>query len=136
MVPPERPAFLDRAWKRVIEEVCGPFDHRFLNAWHYRQQAVVIHGQGRADGVAIDVRRQAFDQSALSDAERADWFDKYFAVFPWDRLPADAQGFDAGCGSGRWALLAAPRDVFGVGDAPPLRPSPRPATATTTCGAR
>lgn len=52
---------------------------------------------------------QAFDQSALSDAERADWFEKYFAVFPWETLPPDAQGFDAGCGSGRWALLAAPR---------------------------
>ena len=52
---------------------------------------------------------QAFDQSALSDDERRRWFDAYFKVFPWHALPPDAEGFDAGCGSGRWALLAAAR---------------------------
>jgi len=50
-----------------------------------------------------------FDQSALSDAERRRMFDDYFAVFPWETLPADAVGFDAGCGTGRWALFVAPR---------------------------
>ncbi len=52
---------------------------------------------------------QTFDQSALSDAERQLQFDAYFAVFPWEQLSPDAIGFDAGCGSGRWAVLAAPR---------------------------
>ena len=51
----------------------------------------------------------AFDQSGLSDAERQRLFDGYFSIFPWDALPADAVGFDAGCGSGRWAKLVAPR---------------------------
>src|SRR4051812_15147360 len=50
-----------------------------------------------------------FDQSSLSDAERRETFEQYFAVFPWDALPADAAGFDLGCGSGRWAALVAPR---------------------------
>jgi len=50
-----------------------------------------------------------FDQSGMSDAELRAAFDRYFAVFPWDRLPTDAAGFDLGCGSGRWASLAAPR---------------------------
>jgi SAM-dependent methyltransferase len=50
-----------------------------------------------------------FDQSELSDAERLATFEQYFAVFPWDELPAGAEGFDLGCGSGRWAALAAPR---------------------------
>ena len=50
-----------------------------------------------------------FDQSELSEAERLATFEQYFAVFPWDALPADAEGFDLGCGSGRWAALAAPR---------------------------
>ncbi len=36
-------------------------------------------------------------------------FAEYFAIFPWDGLPRDAVGFDAGCGSGRWACLVAPR---------------------------
>lgn len=36
-------------------------------------------------------------------------FELYFKVFPWDSLPDGAEGFDAGCGSGRWARLVAPR---------------------------
>jgi SAM-dependent methyltransferase len=50
-----------------------------------------------------------FDQTLLSDAEAVRIFDEYFAVFPWDRLPLKATGFDMGCGSGRWAKLMAPR---------------------------
>ncbi len=50
-----------------------------------------------------------FDQSALEDAERQRIFNDYFAVFPWDRIGQDAIGADIGCGSGRWALLVAPR---------------------------
>ena len=36
-------------------------------------------------------------------------FDNYFSIFPWDKIGADALGFDLGCGSGRWAKLVAPR---------------------------
>lgn len=50
-----------------------------------------------------------FDQSQLSAAERQRLFDRYFHVFPWSILPADAEGFDMGCGSGRWAKMVAPR---------------------------
>ena len=50
-----------------------------------------------------------FDQTALSEEEANRIFDEYFAVFPWDKLPKDATGFDMGCGSGRWAKLMAPR---------------------------
>lgn len=50
-----------------------------------------------------------FDQSDLSRDERQDIFDSYFAVFPWQSLPAGAVGMDVGCGSGRWASLVAPK---------------------------
>ena len=50
-----------------------------------------------------------FDQSSLSDADRAEMFEGYFHIFPWDSLPPDSIGADIGCGSGRWAFLAAPR---------------------------
>jgi SAM-dependent methyltransferase len=50
-----------------------------------------------------------FDQSALDEPERRALFDSYFAVFPWDSLPANAVGMDVGSGSGRWASLVAPR---------------------------
>ena len=50
-----------------------------------------------------------FDQSELSGVEAGRIFDEYFAVFPWDKLPMNATGFDMGCGSGRWARLMAPR---------------------------
>ena len=51
----------------------------------------------------------AFDQSELDDQEHRDLFERYFAIFPFDDLPPDAEGFDLGCGSGRWAALVAPR---------------------------
>lgn len=50
-----------------------------------------------------------YDQAGLTAEELNTAFERYFAVFPWDRLPADARGFDLGCGSGRWAGLVAPR---------------------------
>lgn len=50
-----------------------------------------------------------FDQSAIEGPEAQAIFDEYFAVFPWQALSENASGFDMGCGSGRWARLAAPR---------------------------
>ena len=50
-----------------------------------------------------------FDQTGVSGEETARLFDQYFAVFSWENLPQGAVGFDAGCGSGRWAALVAPR---------------------------
>lgn len=41
------------------------------------------------------------------DFERA--FDAYFHIFPWHLLSQNAEGFDLGCGSGRWARAVAPR---------------------------
>ncbi|HEY1605320.1 MAG TPA: class I SAM-dependent methyltransferase [Allosphingosinicella sp.] len=49
----------------------------------------------------------AYDQTALSDEEHRLLFDCYFSIFPFETLPPDAEGFDLGCGSGRWAALAA-----------------------------
>ena len=50
-----------------------------------------------------------FSNEPLSDSELSEMFEAYMAVFPWDRLPDGAVGFDAGCGSGRWAKFVAPR---------------------------
>jgi SAM-dependent methyltransferase len=50
-----------------------------------------------------------FDQAGTPAAERDRIFGMYFGIFPWAALPADAAGFDLGCGSGRWAQLVAPR---------------------------
>lgn len=50
-----------------------------------------------------------FDQSSLDAAEFERMFDNYFNIFPWQQLPDGAVGFDLGCGSGRWAMLVAPR---------------------------
>lgn len=50
-----------------------------------------------------------FDQAAMKAEEAQKVFLEYFAVFPWVSLPPDAEGFDMGCGSGRWARWVAPR---------------------------
>jgi SAM-dependent methyltransferase len=72
-----------------------------------------------------------FDQSDLSADEAGRIFDEYFAVFPWDKLPKDATGFDMGCGSGRWARLMAPR----VGHLHCIDPSSALEVAKTTLSA-
>src|SRR4051812_25428818 len=52
---------------------------------------------------------ERFDQAALPEGDLVNAFHDYFAIFPWNDLPPGAQGFDMGCGSGRWARLVAPR---------------------------
>jgi len=62
----------------------------------------------------------SYDQSGLSEAEHRNAAERYFSIFPFAELPADAEGFDLGCGSGRWAAFAAPR----VGHLHCIDPSP------------
>ncbi len=50
-----------------------------------------------------------FTQEELPPDERQAIFEGYFSMFPWDTLPVNATGADIGCGSGRWAILVAPR---------------------------
>ena len=49
---------------------------------------------------------QDMNQSLLDSA-----FDSYFHLFPFEDL-IDGEGFDMGCGSGRWAKFVAPRVGF------------------------
>ncbi len=46
------------------------------------------------------------EQSLLDSA-----FDSYFHIFPFDKL-TNGEGFDMGCGSGRWAKFVAPKVGF------------------------
>lgn len=48
----------------------------------------------------------AFDQSRIASPEQLQMFDRYFGIFPISELSV-AEGFDLGCGSGRWAALLA-----------------------------
>ena len=50
-----------------------------------------------------------FDQLGMSELESEVAFKQYFSIFPWDILPVSAEGFDMGCGSGRWAKFVAPK---------------------------
>ncbi len=50
-----------------------------------------------------------YNQACLRDDELSEHFERYFRIFPWEQLPPAAQGFDVGCGSGRWAKKVAPR---------------------------
>ena len=50
-----------------------------------------------------------FTNADLESSELQAMFDDYAAIFPWGDLPTDPVGFDAGCGSGRWAAFFAPR---------------------------
>jgi ubiquinone/menaquinone biosynthesis C-methylase UbiE len=50
-----------------------------------------------------------FDQSYMPSREARKIFNKYFSIFPWKKLPKNAEGFDMGCGTGRWAKFVAPK---------------------------
>jgi len=50
-----------------------------------------------------------FDQSKMTSKEVQKAFEEYFLVFPWDKLLPESEGFDMGCGSGRWANFVAPK---------------------------
>jgi len=52
---------------------------------------------------------ERFNQSELELTEKINGFNLYFNIFPWDKINSNSIGFDAGCGSGRWASLVAPK---------------------------
>ena len=68
--------------------------------------------EGNIDAATVDGfgREWAtFDQTGLDEREHAQLFEGYFSIFPFETLPPGAEGFDLGCGSGRWAAMVAPR---------------------------
>jgi len=50
-----------------------------------------------------------FDHAGLDSPDLEVLFQAYFSIFPWHKLPPNAQGFDLGCGTGRWAHFVAQR---------------------------
>ena len=50
-----------------------------------------------------------FNHITLNEEEIRSSYDQYFKIFPFDELKLDTEGFDMGCGSGRWASFVAPR---------------------------
>jgi SAM-dependent methyltransferase len=50
-----------------------------------------------------------FDQVGMANDEALSRFDEYFSIFPFNELSSESEGFDMGCGSGRWARLVAPK---------------------------
>jgi SAM-dependent methyltransferase len=72
-----------------------------MTAVHSNRDDATIRGFG--------AEWSAFDQSALRGEEYQRIFDGYFRIFPFDSLSAKAEGFDLGCGSGRWAKSVAAR---------------------------
>ena len=51
---------------------------------------------------------EKYDQSALDESQLKTAWNQYFKIFPFDKLALNAEGFDMGCGSGRWAKFVAP----------------------------
>ena len=50
------------------------------------------------------------DETRLAREQRETIFENYFRIFPWHLLPPGGGiGADVGCGSGRWAMMVAPR---------------------------
>jgi ubiquinone/menaquinone biosynthesis C-methylase UbiE len=56
----------------------------------------------------------AYDQTSLDAAELKTLYDGYFGIFPFADLRQGAEGFDLGCGSGRWAATVVARPNIGL----------------------
>ena len=50
-----------------------------------------------------------YDQTGMSHKEALKIFKNYFSIFPWKKISKSAEGFDMGCGTGRWAKCVAPK---------------------------
>jgi SAM-dependent methyltransferase len=50
-----------------------------------------------------------YESKTIDQTELEKNFLQYFSIFPWKNILNDAEGFDMGCGSGRWAQFVAPR---------------------------
>ena len=50
-----------------------------------------------------------FDQTGMENDEAYKIFKNYFSIFPFNKLSKKSEGFDMGCGSGRWAKFIAPK---------------------------
>lgn len=71
-------------------------------------------GAGSVDAPTVEgfgFEWSTYDQAKRDDGSLRRAFDRYFAAFPWADVPPGAAGIDVGCGTGRWARLAAERDV-------------------------
>lgn len=63
-----------------------------------------------ARGFGREWSRFRQDSDHLSQQQRQAIFEDYFRIFPWHALPpGGGVGLDAGCGTGRWSILVAPR---------------------------
>jgi len=51
----------------------------------------------------------SYESKTIDQAELEKNFYQYFSIFPWKDIPGQAEGFDMGCGSGRWAQFVAPK---------------------------
>ena len=49
------------------------------------------------------VKRKNYNQSFLDKKELSELFNNYFSIFPFTLIDKNSEGFDMGCGSGRWA---------------------------------
>jgi len=78
-----------------------------MSSWPNGRDAPINVDASVVEGFGDEWER--FDQSDVPVDELRTLFSYYFHIFPWSELPANAEGFDLGCGSGRWAQFVAPR---------------------------
>ena len=50
-----------------------------------------------------------YDYTNLDKENLFENFQQYFDIFPWGNISLESEGFDMGCGSGRWAKFVAPK---------------------------
>lgn len=69
---------------------------------------------------AFSAQWSRFEGMSRNPQEVRALFDRFFDVFPWDKVTDKSQGFEMGCGTGRFAQFVAPKvgKLFCVDPAP------------------
>ncbi len=52
---------------------------------------------------------KTYNQKNIDFDEIKELFNHYFKIFPFEKISKNSEGFDMGCGSGRWAQFIAPK---------------------------
>ena len=76
-----------------------------------------LQKNSNTDGAIIEhfgKQWETFDGEQRPLEEQLLEFNGYFSIFPWDKLPENAVGFDAGCGNGRWAKFVLQNKKVGL----------------------
>ena len=108
-------ASLQRAAQFSIENTVDGYIRMYESVLQVNRAPAADRVKSNIDPGVVKTFGQEWSKFHHAERENIDLqtlFQSYFSIFPWHKLPPDAEGFDLGCGTGRWAHFVAQRVRF------------------------